>query len=371
MTRPQDFKINFPRQLFRKLKDRIAETRWPSAPSPDDWSLGTPVNALREILAYFVNDYEWENRERELNRYPQYLCDVDGTTLYFFHIPGKRKEAMPILMAHGWPDSFLRYVKTFPLLADYTLIVPSMPGFAFSSLPKKGFVNNSDTADIYHRLMTDILGYRSYVATGGDMGRGVVCYLASRHPETVKGLLLTDVGFVGSLVAAQDDALSPDELAYKKAAAEWMKMDGAYIGIQSTRPLSLGYGLSDSPVGMAAWLLEKYHDWSDWDRFSYDDFLDNFVLYWMTDCAQSSIRAYYGNSFTLPPLGKVTVPTAIARFPKDILPVPESWIEKNYPVIQYSEMPYGGHFTAMEAPVPFADAFIEFINKLRDRHTEP
>ena len=278
MTKPQDFKIYFAESFFSELKKKIAGARWPSASLLDDWSLGTPVNALREILAYFVSDYDWEGRERELNSYPQYLCDIDGTTLHFFHIPGKSKNAMPILMAHGWPDSFLRYAKTFPLLADYTLIVPSMPGFAFSTLPHKGYVNNSDTADIYHRLMADILGYQSYVATGGDMGRGVVCYLASRHPEAVKGLLLTDVGFAGSLVSAQDDTLSADELAYKKAATEWMKMNGAYIGIQSTRPVSLGYGLSDSPVGMAAWLLEKYHDLSDLDRFCYDVFVDNFII---------------------------------------------------------------------------------------------
>ncbi len=364
MSKPQDFKIKFPIALFRDLNRRIAGTRWPSVWSVNDWSFGTPVNALREVLEYFSDGYNWDDKDRELNRYPQYLCDIDGITLHFFHIPGKSKDAMPILMAHGWPDSFLRYAKTFPLLGDHTLIVPSMPGFAFSSLPQKGYVNNSDVADIYHRLMTDILGYCSYVATGGDMGRGVVCYLASRHPEAVKGLFLTDVGFAGSLVAAQDDTLSAEELAYKKAATEWMKMDGAYIGIQSTRPLSLGYGLSDSPVGMAGWLLEKYHDWSDWDRFSYDDFLDNFVIYWMTNCAQSSVRAYYGNSFTLPPIAKVTVPTAIVRFPKDILPVPKSWIDRNYPVIEYREMPYGGHFTAMEAPAPFADALIEFINKI-------
>lgn len=364
MTEPQDFRIHFNESLFSELKKRIAATRWPAS-TTHDWSLGTPENALRQILEYFVNDYDWENRERELNSYPQFRCEIDGISLHFFHIPGKNKDATPILMAHGWPDSFLRYAKTFPLLADYPLIVPSMPGFAFSSLPPKGYVNNSDVADVYHRLMTEILGYKSYVTTGGDMGRGVVCYMASRHPEAVEGLLLTDVGFAGGLVAAEDDTLSADELAYKKAALEWMKKDGAYIAIQSTKPSSLGYGLSDSPAGMAGWLLEKYHDWSDWDRFSYNDFLDNFVLYWMTNCAPTSIIAYYGNSYTLPAMGNVTAPVAIARFPKDILPVPKSWIERNYSVIQFSEMPYGGHFTAMEAPVPFANSLIEFIDKLK------
>ena len=364
MMNIQEFHINFDESRFADLRKRIAATRWPKGASFNGWQHGTTINVLREIMEYWSNGYDWKKKEAELNKYPQYICEVDDLSLHFFHIPGKQPDAVPILMAHGWPDSFLRYAKTFPLLSDYSLVVPSMPGFAFSTLPEKGYINNSETADLYHRLMTEVLGYKSYVAVGGDMGRGVVCYLATRYPESVRGLMLTDVGFAKDIATAPDNQLTKEELDYKRAATEWLQKEGAYINIQSTKPMSLGFGLSDSPVGMAGWLVEKYHDWSDWERFSIDDLLDNLTLYWMTNCAQSSIRQYYGNSYTLPPMGKVTVPTAIARFPKDILPVPKPWIERNYPLVQFSEMPYGGHFTAMEAPQPFAEALINFIGKI-------
>lgn len=357
-------KIHFDEKRFADLRERLNNARYDNAPDIDDWSLGTPVGALREMLRYWANEYDWGKKERELNSYPQYLREIGGMTIHFFHIPSAREDAPTILMCHGWPDSFLRYAKTFPMLGDYNLVVPSMPGFAFSTLPAKGFSSNSEVADLWHTLMTEILGYETYFVTGGDMGRGVACYLADRYPGEVKGLLLTDVGFAREIAAAPDSSLSPEELKYKEAATRWMRLDGAYIGIQSTKPLSLGYGLSDSPAGMAGWLLEKFHDWSDWERFGMDDLCDNLTLYWMCDCAATSTRMYHGNTFTLPPMGKITQPVGIAQFPKDILPVPRAWIERNYNLIQYSEMPYGGHFTAMEAPEAFAGALKEFVGRL-------
>lgn len=189
-------------------------------------------------------------------------------------------------------------------------------------------------------------------------------YLAANHSEEVVGLHLTDVGVAGSIMTASDDSLSPDYLDYKRSMLRWMRNDGAYINIQGSKPYSLGYGLSDSPAAMAGWLLEKFHDWSDWERFSMSDLLNNLTLYWMTRCSSSSITAYHGNFFCLPPLGKVNQPVAIARFPHDILPVPRRWIEENYNVVQFNEMPYGGHFTAMEAPEPFANDIINFVNHL-------
>lgn len=358
------FRIYFDDSRFADLRNRVENTRWNHSHAGEDWALGTPAGALRDVLKYWVNEYDWRKKEAELNGYPQYLCDINGQQIHFFHIPATTRDGPTVLMCHGWPDSFLRYAKTFPFLKDYNLVVPSMPGFAFSALPAKGYSNNSEVADLWHKLMTEILGYESYFVTGGDMGRGVACYLADRYREEVKGLLLTDVGFAKDIATAPDDTLFPEELRYKEAAAEWTRYDGAYINIQSTKPLSLGYGLNDSPVGMAGWLLEKFHDWSDRERFSMDDLCDNLTLYWMCGCAATSIRMYHGNSFTLPPMGKITQPVGIARFPKDILPVPKSWIERNYNLIQYTEMPHGGHFTAMEAPEPFAGALKEFIEKV-------
>lgn len=357
------FEIEFGADEFTKLKIQIQNSPYLHTSPISDWTLGTPTDALRNVLSYWTDRYDWQPKQRQLNSFPQYLCDIKGLRIHFFHIPSATENAPTVLMCHGWPDSFLRYARTFPLLKDYNLVVPSMPGFAFSSLPAKGFSNNSEVADLWHTLMTDVLGYKTYFVTGGDMGRGVSCYLAGRYPEEVRGLFLTDVGFAKDIASAPDNSLSPEELKYKEAALKWMRYDGAYINIQSTKPLSLGYGLNDSPIGMAGWLLEKFHDWSDWERFGLDNLCDNLTLYRMCACTATSIMMYHGNTFTLPPMGKITQPVGIAQFPKDILPVPKSWIERNYNLIQYSEMPYGGHFTAMEAPEPFAQALSEFIAK--------
>lgn len=359
------FKIEFPKEMFSELASRIRSARFPAFRQQNGWQLGTPMDALKDVFSEWSNYYErWKKQEEYLNGFPQFTCEIDGMDIHFFHIRSANPEATPILMAHGWPDSFLRYSKTFPLLKDHHLIVPSIPGFGFGTLPSKGYVNNADTAEIWHRLMTDVLGYHHYIATGGDMGRGVLFYMAANHPEEISGLFLTDVGFASDIVATPDDKLPAEWLEYKKAATEWMRYQGAYINIQGTKPYSLGYGLCDSPAAMAGWLVEKYHDWSDWKRFSMEDLLNNLTLYWMTGCAPSSITAYYGNSNTLPELGEITATVGMARFPHDILPVPKSWIEKHYNLIQFSEMPYGGHFTAMEAPEPFAMTLKSFVSLL-------
>lgn len=358
------FHIVFREEEIEELHRRIQNSRQPKVSSGDDWSLGTGSDYLEALLDYWGNRYDWKRKEKELNQYPQFTSEIDGLTIHFFHIRSSHKYAKPLLLTHGWPDSFLRYAKVFPLLSDYDLVVPSLPGFAFSTLPGKGYMNNSETADIWHKLMTEVLGYTEYAAAGGDMGRGVTCYLASRYPQEVKGIHLTDAGFAGDLVAAADETLTPSELDYKQRANEWLRKEGAYIKINSTKPQSLAYALSDSPAGMAAWIVEKYHSWSDWPLITMDDLCDCLTLYWITNTAGTSLRAYHGNTFTLPPMGKVIVPTAFAAFPCDVLPVPKEWIERNYPLIMYTEMPRGGHFTALEQPKQYAENISQFMTAI-------
>ena len=358
----EKFRIHFTEEQMDDLRRRIGHTRPPEALKTENWSLGVDDDYMSSLLAYWGDGYDWFRKETELNQYPQFICRLDGLTIHFFHIRSARKGAPPLLLTHGWPDSFLRYAKIFPLLSDFDLVVPSLPGFAFSTLPPKGFLNNAEVAEIWHKLMTEVLGYREYAAAGGDMGRGVTCYLAARYPHEVKGIHLTDVGLAGELVAAPDEELTPAGLAYKKKALAWQRMEGAYISINGTKPQTLAYMLSDSPAGMAAWITEKYHAWSDWPLLTMDDILDCLTLYWMTNTACTSIRAYHGNSFTLPPLGSIRVPTAIAAFPHDVLPVPREWVEKNYPVVMYTDMPRGGHFTALEQPEAFAENISQFMN---------
>lgn len=360
----EEFRIHFDERQIEELRSRINRTRLPKELNDRNWKLGTEVDYFKSLLDYWSNDYDWFRKENELNQYPQFTCEIDNLTIHFFYIRSSQRNAKPLLLTHGWPDSFLRYAKVFPLLSDYDLVVPSLPGFAFSTLPPKGFSNNAEVAEIWHKLMTEILGYKEYAASGGDMGRGVTCYLATHYPKEVKGIHLTDVGLIKELINAEDKELTPDEVFYKHRANEWLKSESAYINIQSTKPQTLSYSLSDSPAGMAAWILEKYHDWSDWEFLTMDDILDSLTLYWMTNTASTSIRAYHGNTFTLPPLDRISVPTAIAAFPHDVLPAPREWIEKNYPVIMYKEMPHGGHFTALEQPKEFAENISQFMNEI-------
>lgn len=244
------YRIHFDSCDFIDLRQRVNNYR-PNSSSISRWSLGSPADALHDVLEYWTNDYNWRQKEEALNQYHQYICDIGNVTIHFFHVASAIKDAPTILMCHGWPDSFLRYTKLFSLLRDYNLVVPSMPGFAFSTLPAKGYSNNYEVAALWHILMTEILGYESYFVTGGDMGRGVSFYLADRYRNEVKGLFLTDVGFAKEIMTMPEGSLTMDELKYKEAASKWMNSNGAYINIQSTKPLSLGYGLGDSPVGMA------------------------------------------------------------------------------------------------------------------------
>lgn len=359
----KEFKIHFDEKEIENLKKRIDSSRLPII-SSNEWNLGTNTEELKKIIDYWRNEYDWYNKENELNKYPQFTCEINDSTIHFFHIRSSKSNAMPLLLTHGWPDSFLRYMKTIPLLTDFNLVIPSLPGFAFSTLPKKGYTNNSEVAESWHKLMTEVLGYKEYIASGGDMGRGVTCYLATYYPNEVKGIHLTDVGMITDIISKADEELSADELVYKQKANEWLKYESAYINIQSTKPQSLAYLLSDSPIGMAAWIIEKYHAWSDWERLKMDDICDCLTLYWLTNTAGTSIRAYHGNTFTLPKLNKIQVPTAISSFPHDVLPMPRTWVEKNYPVVMYNETKYGGHFAALESPEEFSENILRFINEI-------
>ena len=251
-TLMKEFRIDFSNNQLDDLRRRLDTARPPQPWNGALWDYGTDSDYLSKLLAYWRDEYDWRHRERELNRYPQFTCELDGTTIHFFRIRSSRENAPALLLTHGWPDSFLRYAKLFPLLPDYDLVIPSLPGFAFSTLPAKGFSNNAETAELWHRLMTDVLDYKEYFASGGDMGRGVTCYLAANHPEEIRGIHLTDVGFAADLVAAPDETLTSAGLAYKQRAVKWQREEGAYINIQSTKPQTLAYALADSPAGMAA-----------------------------------------------------------------------------------------------------------------------
>lgn len=377
----RNFKIEIPNEALEDLSLRLRKTKWANQILEIGWSRGTDKDYLQVLVDYWISDYDWRTQEKVFNQYPQYKCNIDGVDIHFFHIKGKGENPLPLILTHGWPDSFVRYQKIISRLTDpisfgedlsdsFDVIIPSLPGIGFSSiLEPKGF-NNSQVADLWVKLMTEKLGYTKFGAAGGDVGSGVTRYLAMRYPEHLIGIHLTDVGIIRQIMMSDDNKLSSEEKEYKRKAQQWIVQEGGYMSIQSTKPQTLSYALSDSPVGLAAWIVEKFYSWSDIskgfeNKYSMDGLLNNVMIYWLNNSIGASAMMYYENMHTLPPIGKITTPTGIALFAKDILLPPEVWVEDNLNLVQWSEIPRGGHFTAMEEPELYSNDICKFYRSLR------
>lgn len=381
------FHIQLSDEVLDDLKYRLDHVRLPDTLEGSSWERGTDINYLKSIISYWKEQYDWRAQERELNRFSQFHCNVDGIDIHFVHEKGKGPNPIPIILTHGWPDSYIRYQKIIPLLTDpasyggdpkdsFDVIIPSLPGFGFSSSSKDSGMNNYRISELWAKLMTEKLGYSKFAAAGGDVGSGVTRYLALNHPELLIGIHLTDVGIIKNLMTSQDNTeLSEEELNYKKSVPEWISNEGAYMSIQSTKPQTLAYGLSDSPVGLAAWIIEKFRGWSDCkgdlnQKFSKDELLTNIMIYWVTNTIGSSARIYYENTHSLPPMGHIYVPTGIALFPADILLPPKEWVMSNLNITHFTTMPRGGHFTAMEEPELLAEDIQSFFRPFRDKNNK-
>ncbi|MFP4977812.1 epoxide hydrolase family protein [Paenibacillus sp. CN-4] len=379
------FHIHVSDKVLDDLQDRLHRVRYPDQleNANSNWERGTNLQALQSLISYWKDHYDWRAQESVLNRLPQYRCQIDGIDVHFVHERGKGPAPLPLILTHGWPDSYLRYQKIIPLLTDpasyggdpadaFDVIVPSLPGFGFSSRPAHAGVNNFRVAEMWAKLMTEELGYDRFGAAGGDIGSGVTRYLASSHPELLVGIHLTDIGIIRDLMAAPEpDKLSEEERQYRKNAAEWIGKEGGYMSLQMTRPQTLAYGLSDSPAGLAAWLMEKFRAWSGCggdllNTFNSDELITHIMIYWVTNTAGSSARMYYENANTLPPLANIEVPTGLALFPADILLPPKAWASRSLNITRWTPMPRGGHFTALEEPEALAEDIRAFFRPLRN-----
>ncbi len=376
------FKIDFPQQQLDDLYARLEKTRWPIQPKGTGWERGTEMETLQRLLDYWLKEFDWRKQEAALNRFSHYRCNIEGVNIHFIREPGKGANPMPLILTHGWPDSFVRYQKVISMLADpgshggdpndaFEVIVPSVPGFGLSGSPEKPGINNSTVAGLWHRLMTEALGFARFGAGGGDVGSSVTRYLASLHPEALAGIHLTDVGIIRILLSQQDaSTLTEEEQRYGKSVQAWLNTEAAYISMQGTKPWTLAYALNDSPAGLAAWIVEKFMSWSDCKGdllgyFGADELLTNIMLYWLTETSGSSANIYYDNLHSLPPLGDISVPTGVALFSADVLPPPKSWVEKHFNLVQWTEISGGGHFTAMEKPEQFVEDIRQFFRPLR------
>ncbi|MBI1768213.1 MAG: epoxide hydrolase [Bacteroidetes bacterium] len=381
MNQAKPFKIEVAQNVLDDLKARLKMTRWTDEPNNAGWSYGTNPAYLRELLDYWQNKYDWRKQEAELNKFPHFKTEIDGISIHFIHVKGKGSNSKPLILTHGWPDSFYRFYKVIPMLTDpakfggsphqsFDVIVPSIPGFGFSD---RVAVAPERTAELWAKLMTNVLGYQKFYAAGGDMGTNITKALAVNHPEKVTAIHLTDVGYPNG---SEDwSTLSPAEQEFGQFIQRWWYTEGAYNMIQSTKPQTLGYGLNDSPAGLASWILEKFNTWSDTkgnieNSFTKDELITNIMIYWVTQTINTSIRTYLETaraSYTQhgpKPEQRVEVPTGVACFPAEA-PVPREWADRKANVKRFTKMPKGGHFAALEVPELWVSEVRAFFTEVK------
>ncbi|HVP62352.1 MAG TPA: epoxide hydrolase [Myxococcaceae bacterium] len=379
----EPFRANVPDVVLADLRERLAGTRWPEPVAGVGWSEGVDQAWLRRVVAHWESRFDWRVQEARLNALPQFMVTVDGARIHCIHMKGRGPRPVPLVITHGWPGSVFEMLRIVPLLADpaahggspqdaFDVVVPSIPGYGFSDRPTSPGMSSSAVADLWIGLM-ERLGYPRFAAQGGDWGAAISTWAARNAPDRVLALHLNYIPGSFRPWVEGEAMLSTEERAFLGDKAAWLDEEGAYGHLQATRPGTLGFALTDSPVGLAAWILEKVRTWSDCDgdvegRFSLDELLANVTLYWVTNTAASSIRLYRESKLTPLQLGpgeRIRVPMGFARFPLEAPSPPRRWAERGYDVRRWTEMPRGGHFAAWEEPELLAQDIREFFHPLR------
>ncbi len=364
------------------LRQRLNRTRWPEEVPDSGWDYGTDPGFLRDICCYWREKFNWKAQVEQMAALRHCIFSADGLDIHFVHEVGKGPAPIPLILTHGWPGSFLEFMKLIPLLTDpgrhgadpadsFSVVVPSLPGFGFSGQPGRG-VNAFTTADLWAALMSE-LGHERFAAQGGDIGAGVTTALALRHPGRLFGIHLNFIPGSYNPDLTEVTKLFEVEKAYMRSASTWRENHGAYAHLQRTTPLTAAYGLNDSPAGLAGWILEKFRNWSGCDGdllrlFTRDELLANITLYWMTETIYSSFRMYFEGArapLVMQENERVNVPTAVAHFPGELLFPPPVWVERGFNVEQWTEMPRGGHFAAFEQPELLTDDLRCFFRQFR------
>jgi len=379
------FTINIPDAVLDDLRRRLELTRWPGDSPGGNWDYGTNLTYLQELVDYWRRHFDWRAQEQRLNAFSHYKTAVDGLGIHCMRQSGQGPRPMPLIITHGWPGSFFEMYKLIPLLTDpgahggnpsdaFDVVVPSMPGYGFSDHPAQPGMHVFKVAELWAKLMTEHLGYQRFGAQGGDWGASVTAYLGFAYPQQLIGIHVTSVTRPTPYLGPGSQALSAAERAYLEQREAWLQAEGGYSHIQGTKPQTLSYGLNDSPVGLAAWIVEKYCTWSDChgdveSRFTKDELLTTITLYWVTQTINSSTRLYYETQrqpWSLRQGERVVVPSAMAAFPREISRPPREWGERSFNVQRWTVMPRGGHFAALEEPELLAEDIRAFFRPLRD-----
>ncbi len=370
------FHIAIPDTDVQDLRERLARTRWPSPIHNEGWGDGPDATFLHQLVSYWKDEYDWRSREAQLNQYAHYSAEVDGYTVHFVRAEGKGAVRVPLLLLQGWPSSFVQVLPVLPLLTEartdgtpsFDVIAASLPGYPFTSFPKAPGMSFARIAQLMTRLMVEELGIPRFVARGSDQGALVQQQMALQSPQHLIGIHRSGITPFASPLPSD---LTAEELRYQQEVAHWAHHETAYARLQSTRPESLTPALADSPVGLAAWWLDKFQRWGDCADgvdacFGRDALLDNISLHWFTGAGAASIRLYR-EAVRDPGLsGRVRVPTAILMPLHDgvTVPAPREWAERTYDVHRWTVMKTGGHFPEWEVPHLVANDIRAFVASL-------
>lgn len=353
----EPFTIAVPDAVLADLRRRLERTRLPDALEGCGWDWGVPPDALRAVVEHW-RGFDWRAAEAALNATPAFRAEVDGARLHFVHVRGEGERRIPIVLTNGWPSCFTELLPLVPLLTRavdgfaFDVVIPSLPGYGFSDRPTRPGTNITRIAALWAELMAG-LGYPRFFAHGSDMGAGVVERLRANHGERILGAHMLNVFWGYPRPAAP----SPEEAAYLARGPEWQAREGAYAAIHATRPQTIAAALNDSPAGLAAWISEKFHAWSDrglpGGAISLDALCTVLTIYWVTETIASSQRLYreaFADPGAMAPPPRRGPPVGVAVFPADILPAPRAWGERWFELTRWTEMPHGGHFPGLEAP---------------------
>ena len=371
------FRIDVPDEVLDDLHRRLGQTRWPDTETVDDWSQGAPLAWIQDICRYWADGYDWRTRETRLNRFDQFVTQVDGLDIHLVHQRSPHPDAIPLVITHGWPGSIVEFHKVIEPLTDPTLhggsatdafhvICPSLPGFGFSGKPTTTGWGVERIAAAWAVLMAR-LGYDRYFAQGGDWGSAITRTLAAQDPGHCAAIHITLA--MGTRPRVDGEPTAEEQRAIS-GAEYYQAWDSGYSKQQATRPQTVGYGLADSPAGQAAWILEKFWAWTDCDGhpenvLHRDELLDNLMFYWATNSATSSARIYW-ESFGKARATQLTVPVGVAVYPREIVAPVRAWMEADYPrIVHWSEQPKGGHFAAFEQPDLFVADIRECFRQFR------
>jgi pimeloyl-ACP methyl ester carboxylesterase len=375
------FRIQVPDAVLTDLRQRLARTRFPGEIAGSEWDYGTNLGYLKELVAYWRDKFDWRAAERRLNQFDQFTTNIDGLDIHFIHQRSKDPKALPLAVTHGWPGSVAEFTKIIGPLTNpaahggnaadaFHVVAISLPGFGFSGKPAERGYGPERIAGIIAKLMAR-LGYTRYGLQGGDWGSSISRFAALNDASHVAGLHI-NFCLAGPPPSVKDpnEGVTPVELERSRARQAFFETERGYFMEQSTKPQTIGSALDDSPAGLAAWIVEKFRSWSDSDgnvekHFTKDDLLTNITIYWVTQTATSSARIYYENQRAKPAQGRVQVPTACAVFPKEINIPPRRWVEAQYNLTRWTEMPRGGHFAALEEPELLVEDMRAFFRTVR------